>query len=135
MATWVLRIATNFALKKLRKSRGLPTVSLDRQEESYGTIPHPEVIAEWRETPDVLAERAELRKLLDQAIAELDDKFRVVFVLRDIEGMSTEETAEILGLTQSNVKVRLLRARMHLRERLTRELGNESTQVRPSHLH
>lgn len=134
VATWVLRIATNFALKILRKKRGLPTVVLE-EEESLGAVPHPDYIAQWREPPDALVERAELRELLDRAIAELDDKYRVVFVLRDIEGLSTEETAETLGLSGSNVKIRLLRARMQLRERLTRELGDSATQVAPDHLH
>ncbi|MBX3400093.1 MAG: sigma-70 family RNA polymerase sigma factor [Gemmataceae bacterium] len=135
VATWVLRIATNFALKVLRKRRGLPTVSLDDGDESFASVPHPEYIAAWREPPDVLAERAEMRELLDRAITELDDKHRVVFVLRDIEGLSTEETAEALGLSVSNVKVRLLRARMQLRERLTRELGDAATRVVPDHQH
>lgn len=135
VATWVLRIATNFALKVLRKRRGLPTVALDDADESFASVPHPEFIAAWREPPDILAERAEMRELLDKAIAELDDKYRVVFVLRDIEGLSTEETAEALELSESNVKVRLLRARMQLRERLTRELGDEATRVVPDHQH
>lgn len=135
VATWVLRIATNFALKLLRKKRGLPTVSFDGQNDTLDTVPHPEYIARWRNAPDNLAERAELRDLLDRAIAELDDKYRVVFVLRDIEDLSTEETAEVLGLSVSNVKVRLLRARMQLRERLTRELGDEATRVLPDHTH
>jgi RNA polymerase sigma-70 factor (ECF subfamily) len=135
VATWVLRIATNFALKILRKKRGLPTVPFEEQEESFDTVPHPDYIAQWREAPDRFVERAELREFLDRAIAELDDKYRVVFVLRDIEEMSTEETATALGLSISNVKVRLLRARMQLRERLTRELGDASTQVQPDHTH
>jgi len=135
VASWVLRIATNFALKILRKRRGLPTVSLDEGNESYASIPHPEYIAAWREPPDALAERAEMRELLDRAIDELSDKHRVVFILRDIEGLSTEETAELLGLSISNVKVRLLRARLQLRERLTRELGDEATRVEPDHRH
>jgi RNA polymerase sigma-70 factor (ECF subfamily) len=135
VATWVLRIATNFALKILRKKRGLPTVSFDDQVESFDTVPHPDYIAQWRVAPESLVERAELRELLDRAIAELDDKHRVVFVLRDIEGMSTEETADALGLSISNVKVRLLRARMQLRERLTRELGDDTTRIRPDHTH
>jgi RNA polymerase sigma-70 factor (ECF subfamily) len=135
VATWVLRIATNVALKILRKRRGLPTVSFDEGEESYDTVPHPDFIAPWREPPDRLVERAELRDLLDRAIAELDDKYRVVFVLRDIEGFSTEDTADALGLSVSNVKVRLLRARMQLRERLTREMGDATTRVWPDHDH
>ncbi len=135
VATWVLRIATNFALKILRKKRGLPTVAMEENDESISTVPHPHYIAQWREAPESLVERAELRELLDQAISELDSKYRVVFVLRDIEGMSTEETASALGLSISNVKIRLLRARMQLRERLTRELGDAATQVIPDHSH
>ncbi|CAN5361170.1 sigma-70 family RNA polymerase sigma factor [soil metagenome] len=135
VATWVLRIATNFALKVLRKKRGLPTVPLTTADESFADVPHPKYIAEWRDSAESLVERAETRELLDRAIAELDDKHRVVFVLRDIEEMSTEETAEALGLSISNVKVRLLRARMQLRERLTRELGDEATRVEPDHRH
>lgn len=137
VATWVLRIATNFALKVLRKRRGLPTVPLDvaAEDESLGSVPHPDYIAQWRENPEDLAARAELKDVLDRAIAELDDKYRVVFVLRDIEGFSTEETAAALGLTESNVKVRLLRARLQLRERLTREFGDEATRVLSDHRH
>lgn len=135
VATWILRIATNFALKILRRKRGTSTVLFEGDDDTYSTVPHPEYIAEWRDEPESLAERAELRQLLDQAIAELDDKYRVVFVLRDIENLSTEETADALGLSVSNVKVRLLRARMQLRERLTRVLGDEATRVIPDHQH
>lgn len=133
--TWVLRIATNFALKILRKKRGLPTVEFAEEDETYAGIPHPDFIAPWQETPETLVSRAELRGLLDQAIAELDDKYRLVFVLRDLEELSTEETAKTLGISASNVKVRLLRARMQLRERLTRELGDERTRAIPDHRH
>ena len=68
---------------------------------------------------------------MDDALATLNEKYRVVFVLRDIEELSTRETADILGLTQEAVKVRLLRARLMLRERLTRLFGDESTKVTP----
>lgn len=136
VATWILRIAANHALKTLRKRRGLPTTSLpDDPDESYVSVPHPQFIAQWRDTPDQLAERAEVRRLLDQALAELADKYRVVFVLRDIEGLSTKETAELLELTEANVKVRLLRARLLLRERLTEALGDEATRIFPTHDH
>jgi len=135
VATWVMRIATNFSLKVLRKKRGLLTVPLDTADESFADVPHPQYIAEWRESAESHLDRAELRELLDRAIAELDDKYRVVFVLRDIDEMTTEETAEALGLSISNVKVRLLRARMQLRERLTRQLGDEATRVEPDHRH
>lgn len=138
VATWILRIATNHALKVLRKRRGLPTVPLEAvadPDDSYATLPHPSYIAQWRENPEDLAQRAEVRQLVEQALTDLDDKYRVVFVLRDIEGLSVKETAEALGLSEANVKVRLLRARLKLRERLTAALGEETTRVFPTHAH
>lgn len=134
-STWVLRIATNHALKLLRKRRTAPAVRFEDAEETAGELPHPNYIAPWRDPPDRLAERAEVRRLLDEALAELDEKYRVVFVLRDIEGLSVRETAAALDLTESNVKVRLLRARLQLRERLTRSLGDAAARVHPSHEH
>ncbi len=134
VATWVLRIATNFALKVLRKRRGLPTVSLDAADTLAG-VPHPQYVARWSEPPEALLERAELREQLDRTIAELDDRHRVVFVLRDIEGLSTRDTAEAVGISEANVKIRLLRARLQLRERLTREFGDDTTRVFPDHAH
>ncbi|MCX7827146.1 MAG: sigma-70 family RNA polymerase sigma factor [Verrucomicrobiae bacterium] len=136
-ATWLLRIATHAALKMLRKRRGLPTVSLEQAAEpadDEGTIPHPEFIADWRENPLVLAQQAETRRLLDEALNELDEKHRLVFLLRDVEGLSVRETAEALELSEANVKVRLLRARLQLRERLTRAFGDESKRLQP-HAH
>ena len=139
VATWILRIATNHALKVLRKRRGLPTVSLETPtgdgEDSYGALPHPEFIAQWRDEPARLAQQREVRQLIEAALDELPEKYRVVFVLRDVEGLSVKETAEALGLSESNVKVRLLRARLDLRERLTRALGDEATRMFPSHDH
>lgn len=136
VATWVLRIATNFALKVLRKRRGLPMVPLETtDDDSLAGVPHPDFIAPWREQPIDLLARVELREELDEAIAELDDKHRVVFVLRDIEGLSTRETAETVGISEANVKVRLLRARLQLREHLTRKFGDDTTRVYPDHTH
>ncbi len=138
VATWVLRIATNHALKVLRKRRGLPTVPLEAiadSDDSYSTLPHPEYIAQWRDDPEDLAQRAEIRQFVEQALADLDAKYRMVFVLRDIEGLSVRETAEALGLSEANVKVRLLRARLQLRERLTSALGDEATRIFPTHAH
>lgn len=136
-AAWILRIATNHALKLLRKRRGLPMApwSEAEGEDSYATIPHPEFIARWSDTPDALAQRAEVRALIEAALDSLDDKYRLVFVLRDIEGLSVRETAETLELTEAAVKVRLLRARLMLREQLTRSLGDESTRLYPDHQH
>lgn len=125
-ATWLLRIASHAALKVIRKRKGLATVSLEEATEgadSSDAVPHPEYIADWRQSPEHLVERKEIRRLLDEALGRLDDKHRLVFLLRDVEGLSVKETAETLGLTEANTKVRLLRARLQLRELLTRTLG------------
>ncbi len=135
VSTWVLRIATNFALKTLRKKRGLTTIPFNEPEDSLASVPHPDYIARWGQSPELILEQLELQELLKSALTELDERYRVVFVLRDIEGLSTHETAATLGLSESNVKVRLLRARLQLRERLTRALGDSSTQVQPDDRH
>ena len=138
-ATWLSRIATHAALKIIRKRQGLPTVSLEaatEEQETYGSIPHPEYIADWREGPAELVTRSETQQLIDTALAQLDEKHRLVFLLRDVEGMSVKETAEELQLSEANVKVRLLRARLQLRELLTRSLGDPQRRLIPaSHLH
>lgn len=135
--TWLRRIATHAALKVLRKRRGLDTVSLDAATEpgDDDTIPHPEYIADWREGPEQLVQRSETRRQIEEALARLDDKHRPVFVLRDVEGLSVRETAEALGLSEANVKVRLLRARLQLREYLTRLLGDPRKRVPAGHPH
>lgn len=134
--TWLLRIATHAALKVIRKRKGLDTVSLEEAtevSEDFDSIPHPEYIADWRQSPEQLVERNETRRLLDEALALLDEKHRLVFLLRDVEGMSVKETADALGLGESNVKVRLLRARLQLREHLTRTLGDPQTRIERGH--
>lgn len=133
-ATWLHRIATHAALKVLRKRRGLPTVSLDaatEPPEGYDTVPHPEYIADWRESPEALVGRHETGRLIDEALSELDDRYRVIFLLRDVEGLSVKETADALGISEANVKVRLLRARLQLRERLTRAFGDPARRFEP----
>lgn len=138
VAGWILRIAANHALKVLRKRRGMVTVPLAEAgaaEEGYTDVPHPEFIAPWRADPAELVARKDMREFIDRALAELDEKYRVVFVLRDVEGFSVKETAEALGLTESAVKVRLLRARLALRERLTPVFGDEAARVFPTHRH
>jgi len=138
-ATWLNRIATFAALKVIRKRKGLDTVSLEEAtepREDYDSIPHPEYIADWKQSPEQLVERNETQRLLDDALVQLDEKHRIVFVLRDIEGLSVKETAEALGLSEANVKMRLLRARLQLRERLTRTLGDTTRQLqRGDHHH
>ena len=132
-STWLTTIAANAALKIARKRRGLPTISLDQATapDEQGQIPHPEYIADWRETPDRLAQRAETHRLLDSVIAELNPAHRAVFLLRDSEGLSVSDTARALKISEANVKVRLLRARLQLRERLTRVFGDEQRRYAP----
>lgn len=131
-STWLLRIATHAALKVIRKRKGLDTVSLDETTEaadSFDAVQHPEYIADWRQSPEELVHKNEVRRLLDEALAQLDEKHRLVFLLRDVEGFSVKETAEALGLTEANTKVRLLRARLQLRELLTRTLGDPARRL------
>jgi len=135
-STWLLRIATFGALKVLRKRKGLPMVSLDEAtepDELTHEIPHPEFIADWRQSPEELVGRREIAALLETALDRLDEKYRLVFLLRDVEGLSVRETAEVLRLSEANVKVRLLRARLELREYLTRKLGDPARAVKKEH--
>lgn len=137
VATWALKIATNHALKILRKRRTVTMVSMTdmTREDSYSDVPHPEFIAPWSQTAEDIVAQAEFRAELDEALRELDDKYRLVFVLRDIEELSVRETAEALDLTESTVKVRLLRARLALRERLTKKFGDAMQVMIPDHKH
>jgi RNA polymerase sigma-70 factor (ECF subfamily) len=98
------------------------------------STPPENLIADWRFTPDRLAGKHEILELLDATLLKLDEKQRVVFLLRDVEGFSVRETAEVLGITEANVTVRLLRARLQLRERLARELGDPQSVLR-AHQH
>jgi RNA polymerase sigma-70 factor (ECF subfamily) len=131
-STWLLRIATHAALKIIRKRKGLNTVSLEEATEGTNdsdAVPHPEYIADWKQSPEELVHQHEIKRLLDEALIQLDEKHRLVFLLRDVEGLSVRETAEALGLSEANTKVRLLRARLQLRELLTRTLGDPARRV------
>ena len=117
--TWLVRIAVNEALMRLRKRRTGKMVSIDEDiQTEEGSVPRD--LAEWRPNPEQQYNQAELAEILRKTINGLPPGFRVVFVLRDVEGLSTEETAETLGLSVPAVKSRLLRARLQLRERLSR---------------
>lgn len=117
--TWIVRIAVNQALMKLRRRKTNKAVSLDETIDT-GEDTVAREIAAWDEDPEQQFSREELGGILDTAIQSLEPPYRSVFVLRDIEELSTEETAEALGLSVPAVKSRLLRARLQLRERLTR---------------
>jgi RNA polymerase sigma-70 factor (ECF subfamily) len=116
--TWLVRIAVNQALMKLRKRRP-NQISLDEDIET-GEDSIPREVEDWGPSPEQRYAQTELSEILSQVIGELDPSFRTVFQLRDIEEMSTEETAETLGLSVPAVKSRLLRARLKLRQKLNR---------------
>jgi len=116
--TWLVRIAVNQALMKLRKRRP-NQISLDEQIET-GEDSMPREVEDWGPSPEQRYAQTELSGILSEVIGELDPSFRVVFQLRDIEELSTEETAEALGLSVPAVKSRLLRARLKLRQKLNR---------------
>ena len=117
--TWLVRIAVNEALMRLRRRRPERMVSLDEdvqtEEDSM-----PREVADWAPNPEQLYTQAELKDILSKTVQGLPPGFRTVFVLRDVEGLSTEETAEALNLSIPAVKSRLLRARLQLRERLNK---------------
>src|SRR5207245_1516318 len=117
--TWIVRIAVNQALMKLRKRKSDRSVSLDETidtgEDTVGRE-----IAAWDENPEERYSRDEINGILGEAVEGLAPIYRAVFVLRDVDELSTEETAEALDLSVPAVKSRLLRARLQLRDKLTR---------------
>jgi RNA polymerase sigma-70 factor (ECF subfamily) len=118
-ATWLYRIATNASLMKLR-GRKTPPLSLDEPVESDdGDGAMPREIVDWSFTPEEALLSTEVRAQMDAAVEALPESMRAVFVLRDIEGLSVQETADVLGISVPNVKTRLHRARLMLRENLS----------------
>lgn len=120
--TWLYRIAVNEALMILR--RGRPEVSIDDTDaKDEDDIIHPTQFVDWVALPEDELLSDEGRQALDNAIQKLPENLRTVFLLRDIQELSIKDTAETLGITESNVKVRLLRARLSLREQLSYYYG------------
>jgi RNA polymerase sigma-70 factor, ECF subfamily len=117
--TWLVRIAVNEALMKLRKRKTDRTVPLDEPVDT-GEETVVREIAVWDEDPEQKYSQEELAGILNDSVQSLKPAFRTVFVLRDIEELSTEETAQALNISIPAVKSRLLRARLQLREKLTR---------------
>lgn len=117
--TWLVRIAVNQSLMKLRKRKSDASVSLDEPYDT-GEETVTREIAVWDPTPESTYSREEIRAILEKAVDSLPPAFRAVFLLRDVEDLSTEETAAALNLSVPAVKSRLLRARLRLREKLTR---------------
>ena len=114
--TWLVRITVNEALMKLRKRRP-ELVSLDDPiAKEVGSVPRE--IEDWGPNPEKIYSQNELAQILSHAISDLHPRLRIVFQLREVESLSTEETANLLGVSISAVKSRLLRARLALREKL-----------------
>ena len=126
--TWIVRIAVNESLMKLRKRKGDRTVPLDEPVDTGEEMVTREV-AVWEDNPEQRYSRDEMQQILDDAVQSLKPDFRTVFILRDIEELSTEETAETLGISVPAVKSRLLRARLALREKLTRQFKRKGEDV------
>jgi RNA polymerase sigma-70 factor (ECF subfamily) len=118
LSTWLYRIATNNGLMRQRRKE-TPVVSLDTSpnEDNAGEF-WPRQLEDWDWNPETITLSGELQQVMNEAVDNLPEQLRSVFVLRDLEGMSTRETAEVLGISPSNTKVRLHRARLMLREHL-----------------
>jgi RNA polymerase sigma-70 factor, ECF subfamily len=116
-STWLIQITVNEALMRRRRERTVVMEGLDNRREEESEYA-PRDFADWREIPSEALERKEVRQRLAEALATLDRKYREVFVLRDMEHLNIQETAEALGITVASVKTRLLRARLMLRDLL-----------------
>jgi RNA polymerase sigma-70 factor (ECF subfamily) len=128
LTSWIHRITINTALNKRRGKRQELETSLDAQLPTFKEDGHREgerafVLADWSSTPDAELLSAETRRLLDRAIGDLPDASRAVLIMRDVEGLSNEEVAQALGESIASVKSRLHRARMAVREQLTRHFA------------
>jgi RNA polymerase sigma-70 factor, ECF subfamily len=117
-STWLIQITINEARLKLRKDRRHLYESVDEQRTDEEGEYFPRDFADWREVPSEALQRRELREALKRAIAALSPKYREVLILRDVQHLSIEETARVLGITEGSVKTRLLRARLQMRDAL-----------------
>ncbi len=133
LSTWLFRIATNEALMVLRRKH-LNVISIDEPVETEEGEQEPVQIVDWCCLPESELLSEELRERLDKAVQRLPESLRVVFLLRDINDMSTHETGEILGLSDTAVKTRLSRARLRLREDLSSYFGDRAKLMRGTNL-
>ena len=132
LSTWLFRIATNEALMILRRKHP-DFLSIDESLETEEGEQEPVQIVDWCCLPENEFLSEETRKLLDAAVQTLPESLRVVFLLRDINDLSTHETAEVLGLSDTAVKTRLSRARLRLREELSVYFGERVNVIREAH--
>jgi RNA polymerase sigma-70 factor, ECF subfamily len=118
ISTWLYRIAVNESLMLIRKRKGI-TVDIDQDFETDDGELMPRQITDWCCLPEKDLMSSETHQVINQAIQTLSEANRAAFLLRDVEGLSTQEAAEVLNISESALKVRLMRARMALRESLT----------------
>jgi RNA polymerase sigma-70 factor (ECF subfamily) len=128
-STWLIRITVNQSLMKLRKQRTIGEVSLGEDFQADGDM-LPIEVTDWAPNPEQLYRASELRDILIKTLRDLRPILRTVFVLQDIEGLSTDQTAEVLGSSHAAVKSRLWRARLQLRERLKKYFSKPKESVR-----
>lgn len=117
-STWLIQICINEAKMRLRRDHKDRYESIDSGKETEEGDYVPMDVADWREIPSDALAHKELKEALARALASLQPKYREVFVLRDVQGMSIAEAAEVLGITQATVKMRLMRARLQMRDAL-----------------
>jgi RNA polymerase sigma-70 factor (ECF subfamily) len=128
-STWLISIALNEARSRLRRKKTMPMESFDALQDERGGV-SPALLRDWREVPLEALERKEVRNMLQEAIAALPDIYREVFLLRDVEELSVNETAGTLNITDGTVKVRLHRARLMLQKQLAPRLKQEGPKKR-----
>lgn len=133
LSTWLFRIATNEALMMIRRKHP-EIVSIDEPVETEEGEQEPLQIIDWCCLPENELLSAETKERLDVAVQKLPERLRVVFILRDINDLSTHETAEVLGLSDTAVKTRLSRARLRLREELSTYFGERRNDLRETQL-
>jgi RNA polymerase sigma-70 factor (ECF subfamily) len=121
LSTWLYRVVANHCLMLARSENRYGFTSLDDDD----ALIDEKHVADWKVTPEKVTENNELKQMLDEAIQKLAPEYRIVFMLRDVEGLSTEETAKIVDLSVPAVKSRLHRARAFLRNELNGRLQYE----------
>jgi RNA polymerase sigma-70 factor (ECF subfamily) len=128
-STWLIQITINEARMKLRRGRAHLYESIEQGRQTEDGDYMPKDYADWREIPSEALETKQLRQAIRRALVELPEKYRSVFMLRDVQQLSIEETAKALGITEANVKTRLLRARLRMREALAPGWGGAWSQA------
>jgi RNA polymerase sigma-70 factor (ECF subfamily) len=128
LGTWLYRVAYNASMDRLRQRRPLLPLRTEVDDDDETAVPAPVILTDWRNVPEQGLIEAEVNAQLDKAIATLSEKLRAVFILYEIEGLSVEASADVLGISIGTAKVRLHRARLALREELAIYFSELATQ-------